>query len=112
MSGPEPQPKYTKYRARPALLRGAEGAADGPPSPRPRPQRGTAAPGGAPGAPAKHRRRRRRSPSAASPSGWRVARRRLARLLSLVLFLVSAQIQQGKVSDATERARSPAAACR
>ncbi len=98
----EEERPYTVYRSRPrgllARLRGEEG---------------TEMPGGD-GAERPDRRRGlfRRGPGAA-PTGWAIARRVLKYvaiavvgwlLLSLVLFLVSAQIEQGKVSDATTAA--------
>jgi LCP family protein required for cell wall assembly len=96
MSGPpppaEPPPRYTKYRARPSIFgRRRERGPDGlKPSP--------ARPDGPPRPPG---RRRPITPGrvakwvALAVVGW-IA-------LSAVLFLVSAQIQQGKVSDAAER---------
>lgn len=100
MSGSEP-PKYRKYRARPSLLRGRDTSGKDPVA-EVREQRGAAAPGGVSGAPVKHRRRRPITFGrvgkwvAVAVGGWI--------LLSLLVFLVSAQIQQGKVSDATENA--------
>jgi len=92
MSGQEP-PQYTKYRARPGLFaRRKAGADDGLGVPRPEAPKG-------PG---------RRNPFTGITPG------RIAKwlgvfvlawvLVSLLVFLVSAQIQQGKVSDATESA--------
>ncbi len=103
MSGPEP-PQYTKYRARPGILsRFKRGGSDdavgelkqrrGSPSQAP------------PGAPAPYTPHRRRKPV----DGRRIAKWLAVGVvgwiaLSLLVFLVSAQIQQGKVDDATERA--------
>ena len=116
MSSPEP-PKYTKYRTRPSLgRRKKDPVADAPPrpaqgepdlipdGPRPaphlpyEPQRvGGGRSGG--------RRLFRKKPI----TKWRVVRWVLGAiaawlLFSLVVFLVSAQIQQGQVSDETEAA--------
>jgi LCP family protein required for cell wall assembly len=85
--GPEPPPEYTKYRSRPRLLSRGDDGSISPHEP---------LPGEEPGAPG---RRRFRRPSlrrvlgllALALVGWVV--------LSAVLFLVSAQIEQGKVSD-------------
>jgi LCP family protein required for cell wall assembly len=99
MSGSEP-PQYTKYRARPSLFKRKPAAPSdglgeirqeqGPPPPY-----------------TPHRKRR------SLPTGP-ITGRRVVKwlalavagwvLLSLVVFLVSAQIQQGKVADATENA--------
>jgi LCP family protein required for cell wall assembly len=90
-TGPEPPPEYTVYRSRRRLWRrGADASAE----PLARPPQG---PGGEPSP------RRRRLPRRVSPG-------RIAGLLvlavigwlavSLVLFLVSAQIEQGKVDAA------------
>ncbi|MEA2178204.1 MAG: hypothetical protein QOG77_1501 [Solirubrobacteraceae bacterium] len=86
--GPEPPPEYTKYRSTSRLF----GRAGDDLSPAREP-----APGVAPGAPPRRRRRR-------PPTPGRVVRWVLLALvgwvvLSGVLFLVSAQIEQGKVSD-------------
>jgi len=102
MSGSEP-PQYTKYRARPGILgrlrgRGGDGVAGledrrgGPPS----------APRGATAPYTPHKRRR-------PITGRRVAKWAALAIgswiaLSLVVFLVSAQIQQSRVDDATNRA--------
>ena len=99
----EEERPYTVYRSRPrgllARLRGEEG---------------TEMPGGDGAEPPDRRRGLfRRRPGAAPTGGWAIARRVLKYvaiavvgwlLLSLVLFLVSAQIEQGKVSDATSAA--------
>ena len=91
MPGPEP-PNYTKYRARPGILSRLRDRSDkGPDVPRPdAPQ---------------HTVHRRRKPV----NGRRIAKWLAAALavwigVSLVVFLISAQIQQGKVGDATEAA--------
>jgi len=99
MSGPEP-PQYTKYRARPRLLRRApRDWRERPDGQQPRAHDG-------PGVP--RTRRRRLLPGgpitvgrvvkwlALALAGWLV--------LSIVLFLVSAQIEQGRVSDETSAA--------
>ncbi len=94
MAGPEP-PKYTKYRARPSVFsrfRRDE---------KPRPDRPDGRP---PREPAP------RMPGARKPITGRRVLKWLALALaawigiSVVLFLVSAQIEQGKVSDATDEA--------
>jgi LCP family protein required for cell wall assembly len=94
MSGPEP-PKYTKYRARPSLFR--RGSADGAPAG----EQAAPQPQGVPQY-TPHRPRKR------------ITWRRVAKWvgvfvlawigISLLLFLLSAQIQQGKVGDATNDA--------
>src|SRR3954468_15510839 len=107
---PEPPPEYTKYRAGPKFLRRSPRSGgsvlDDLPAARD-PQR-PAAPG-APGAPG---RRRLRLPGPGRPrvakvgraitAGWVIKRLLVLAvgwvLLSLVLFLVSAQIQQGDLS--------------
>ena len=91
------QPKYTLYRAKPKFLRrrGDDGGL--------RTMQEEKRPAGyeeAPGAPKRRRRRRRIGP-------WRVLRWLVTLLvawlaISLVLFLVSAQIQSSKVSDAAD----------
>jgi LCP family protein required for cell wall assembly len=99
MSGSEP-PKYTKYRARPSLLKRSpkgEQPLRAPAEDRPGPIRER--PGGIPPQP---------------PRRKRVTGRRVAKWLavgvaawigiSVVLFMISAQIEQGKVSDATNAA--------
>jgi LCP family protein required for cell wall assembly len=89
MSGPEP-PKYTKYRARPSVLR-RRGPDDGA---------GSDAPAATPSY--THHGRRRKPVNARRIATW-VAVFLLAWVgVSLLLFLVSAQIQQGKVSDETD----------
>jgi LCP family protein required for cell wall assembly len=104
MSGSEP-PQYTKYRARPSLFRRRQ-SSDGDTLSELREQ----PPHHGPPAPyTPHRRRRRFSLPTGPVTGGRVVKWLVLAitgwvLLSLVVFLVSAQIQQGKVSDATERA--------
>ena len=99
MAGPD-RPQYTKYRSRPSLLgrlkRGGEPELGSPRPP---------APGQpAPGAPA---RRTRRPVTGRRVLKW-VAVALAAWLgVSLLLFLLSAQIEQGKVADATENALDP-----
>jgi LCP family protein required for cell wall assembly len=101
-SAPEERP-YTTYRARPrglrALLRGPEAEAElGPPRR-----------GGDDGEP--RRRFGRRGPGAVRPP-WRRVLRYLALavlgwlLLSLVLFIVSAQIERGSLPDSADAALS------
>jgi LCP family protein required for cell wall assembly len=94
MSAPEP-PQYTKYRARPGLLRRRKAPA-GPSAEELR------APGGhGPTAP---RKRRMQHITPGRVAKW-LAVVLLAWIgVSLIAFLISAQIQQGKVSDATENA--------
>jgi LCP family protein required for cell wall assembly len=101
--GPADPPEYTKYRARPAFLR--------------RPGRGAIAdlrqpaPGsGGPRAPHRRRRGLLRLRRPGGPLSWRrvVVWLVLATIawvaLSFVLFVLSAQIQAGKVSDETKAA--------
>jgi LCP family protein required for cell wall assembly len=104
MAGPEPPPSYTKYRSRPSLLdrflRREEGSrAAGTPTRRD---------GG--------RRRwlpRRRSGTPQRGITWKRVARWVALAavawigVSLLLFLLSAQIEQGKIDDATEEALDP-----
>jgi LCP family protein required for cell wall assembly len=86
MSTSDP-PQYTKYRSRPAFLGGRKGGADGAlPAPP------------APGAPARKRITLRRVLK------WLAVVLVAWIAVSLVLFLISAQIEQGKVSDATNTA--------
>lgn len=122
MTSGEP-PKYTKYRAkRSPLRRDKDPVQDGPPPPAPadlHPDGPRPAPH-LPYEPQRAGRRGLRLPGRGSGRGrtglpggrkpitkWRVARWVLGAiaawlLLSLVVFLVSAQIQQGQVSDETE----------
>ena len=105
MSGPEPPdpPKYTKYRARPSLLRrepksASKSASDTQARPLDALRRDAQGP--EPGAP--HKKRRRVTKGRVAK--W-VALALAAWIgLSLVLFLVSAQIEQGKIDDATNAA--------
>ncbi|MGZ4267574.1 MAG: LCP family protein, partial [Solirubrobacteraceae bacterium] len=104
----EEERPYTVYRSRQrgllARLRGEEDVE---------------LPGGDGGEPRDRRRRRLRRRGAVAPQGgWAIARRVLKYIalavvgwlaLSLVLFLVSAQIEQGKVSAATSSALSAGA---
>ncbi len=85
MSAPEPPPEYTKYRSGPRLF-GRRGGDDL------RPARE-----GQPGEPSPRRRWRR--PSARRVIGLLALGLLSWVVLSGVLFLVSAQIEQGKVSD-------------
>jgi LCP family protein required for cell wall assembly len=88
--GPESPPQYTKYRTRPKLFRRGDDAILRTPAP---------APDGQPSPLVPPERRRLRRPSlrrvlvllGLALVGW-VA-------ISVVLFLVSAQIEQGKISD-------------
>lgn len=91
---PEPPPSYTKYRARPRFLRGRGGDAIVDLR---RPADGDGA--GAPRRPGRRRRVSRRRIAAWVAIvlvGWLV--------LSGLLFLLSAQIQAGKVGDGTKAA--------
>ena len=114
MSGSEPEqpPKYTKYRARRnPFKRDAGLRADAPATP----------PGAPPADPdrpyAVHGRTRRpwqRTPKDPHAPGRRITKGRIAKYvalaivawlgLSLAVFLLSAQIQQGKIDDRTEQA--------
>src|SRR5215212_11450541 len=102
MSGNEP-PQYTKYRARPSLFRRRQEADGKPLGGVPPSGDGSRKPGGGPSGPGRLGQRRGRLQDIT----WqRVAKWVLVALvawvgISLVLFLVSAQIEQGKVSDAT-----------
>jgi LCP family protein required for cell wall assembly len=93
MAGPEPPPQYTKYRSQPSLLeRFGRGE-------KPR------VPSGPPHEVERPRRKR--------PVTWKRVVKWLALAaaawvaVSLLLFLVSAQIEQGKIDDATEDALDP-----
>jgi LCP family protein required for cell wall assembly len=96
MAGPEP-PKYTKYRSRPSLAdrfrRRTKGTAPGEPRPPKEPK--VARPGGR------------------KPITWQRVLKWIAAAIaawiavSLLLFLVSAQIEQGKIDDETENALDP-----
>lgn len=129
MTSGEP-PKYTKYRSKPSLLKGRkEPSQDGPAAPGRGPEPADLHPDGPrpaphlPYEPQRAGRRGLRLPGRGRTTGpgvpgtkrrkpitkWRVARWVLGAiaawlLLSLVVFLVSAQIQQGQVSDETEAA--------
>ena len=102
MSGSEP-PQYTKYRARPSLFKRKPADPQGAMSELREEQ-------GPPPPYTPHTRRR----GLRLPKGGPVTFGRVVKwlalaiggwiLLSLLVFLVSAQIQQGKVSDSTERA--------
>jgi LCP family protein required for cell wall assembly len=97
MAGPE-RPQYTKYRSRPSLLsrlrRGGE-----PVLVAPRPQPGAPPPPGAPRPRGPITGRRVLKWLAVALAGWL--------LVSLLLFLVSAQIEQGKIDELTEEALDP-----
>src|SRR3954468_8693255 len=85
MADPDEKPQYTLYRSRPNFLRRREKELGEPRAYEP---------------PAQPRRRRR-------ISVWRVVRWLLAALaawllVSLILFLISAQIESAKVSDAAD----------
>jgi LCP family protein required for cell wall assembly len=94
---PEATPQYTKYRARPRLLprRGGDEIADLRDRGGGRDDRG----GAGDGAP-----RPRRRPTWGRVLGWVVLAAVGWVALSFVLFLVSAQIQAGKVSEETKQA--------
>ena len=113
MAGPDEPPKYTKYRSRPSLVERLT------PGRKPKGDAPRAAPGGTPpGAPRRSGlggkwKRTPRTPGARKPITWqRVAKWFGVAIaawigVSLLLFLVSAQIEQGKISDATENALDP-----
>lgn len=99
MSGPEPPdpPRYTKYRARPSLLRrDPKSASDTQARPLDALRRDAEPAAMPPGARRRKRITRGRVTKwiALALAGWIG--------ISIVLFLVSAQIEQGKVSDATD----------
>jgi LCP family protein required for cell wall assembly len=120
----EERPKYTKYRARPGLLRrrpkAGEPAVGDVRGDRLEPPREPRGQGGIPGLDRLRELRRSRQ-----AKGGRGARRGLGgitvgrvvkwlvlaalgwALLSFVVFLISAQIEQGKLDDATEQALDP-----
>ena len=93
MAGPEP-PQYTKYRSRPSLVDRLKRSGGETPSP---------GPDGAPKAPRTGRR----------PITWKRVAKWVALFVagwigvSILLFLISAQIEQGKIDDATEEALDP-----
>jgi len=97
--GPQDPPQYTRYRTRPRFLSRAPGGTDHDPFGL------REEPPGGPGQPEAPPRRRRATPRriavwvAAAVLGW-IA-------LSVVLFLVSAQIQQGQVAQSAEGALDP-----
>lgn len=98
---PAGRPDYRVYRSRkPLFARGARGGRDELQRLR---QDAPQPPGAKPG----RGRRRERRLRVGRPGGWRIVRWLLLAIaawiaLSAVVFLVSAQIQQGKVSDANE----------
>jgi LCP family protein required for cell wall assembly len=102
MSGSEPPetPKYTKYRARPSLLRRepkADGARPASPVDELRAEQQPAAPYATHGTP-------RRRITKGRVAKWIAVALAAWIGLSVVLFLISAQIEQGKVDDATNSA--------
>ena len=96
MAGPEP-PQYTKYRSRPSLLSRLRRDKDAPAGDGVRP----------PG------ERVPRAPGTRRPVTWKRVAKWVAVAVaawlgvSLLLFLLSAQIEQGKIPDATENALDP-----
>jgi LCP family protein required for cell wall assembly len=109
---PEEPPRYTKYRSRPRLLSRGEAIADL----RARPERDGAGRSSEPSAgrrlgplrlpapPARRRLGAGRRVSWRRVVAWLIAAIAGWILLSFVLFLVSAQLQSGQVSDATKAA--------
>ena len=95
MADDEEQPQYTVYRSRPrAPWRKDDDGLDGlNDKPEERPQ---------PGAPEPPKRRRRRRITVGRVVGYLAMAVSAWLLVSLILFLVSAQIQSAKVSDAAE----------
>jgi LCP family protein required for cell wall assembly len=81
--GPEPPPEYTKYRSSPRLFRRGGDALSGALEP----------------LPGEQPRRRFRRPTPGRVVRWLVLALVGWIVLSAVLFLVSAQIEQGKISD-------------
>ena len=106
----DPPPSYTKYRARPRLLRRRDEDAIAELRRHARGPSADARPPGEPPPAADRPRRRPRLPGARTRWTWgRVLRWVVGLLaawiaLSVVLFLVSAQIEAGKVSDETKAA--------
>ena len=108
MPVPEGPPEYTKYRSRPALLdrlRGEDAPRFGAPErDGDRPERPRRWP---------WRRRPRPQPGERRRITWQRVLKWVAvavaawLALSIVLFLISAQIEQGKISEATEQALDP-----
>jgi LCP family protein required for cell wall assembly len=105
MAGPEEPPKYTKYRSRPSvadrLRRGKEGASNRLRRRDEGPKHGLDPAASAPGP--------KRSVARGRITWQRVLKWLAAAIaawigVSLLLFLVSAQIEQGKIDDATEQA--------
>ena len=108
MAGPDEPPQYTKYRSRPALLDRVRPEKDGKAGDLPKP----------PGEPGRRRfkglpRPRRRPGGPKGPITWKRVAKWLAVFLvawvavSVVVFLISAQIEQGKISEETEEALDP-----
>ncbi|HEX8207346.1 MAG TPA: LCP family protein [Solirubrobacteraceae bacterium] len=117
MAGPEPPPKYTKYRSRPSLLDRFRGRKGDGSTVAPRREAGAPPPGkgllrGGRGG-TWRRAKAPRAPGTRRPITWKRVVKWLALaiagwiLLSLLVFLVSAQIEQGKISDETESALDP-----
>ena len=98
MAGPD-RPQYTKYRSRPSLLsrlkRDGDGLRTSPSQPGERPPDGR---------PVVQPQRGRRPITAKRVLKWLAVAVAAWVAVSILLFLVSAQIEQGKVSDATDEA--------
>ena len=118
----EERPKYTKYRARPSLLRrrpkAGEPAVGDVRDDRLQPPREPRGQGGVPGLDRLRDLRRSRQARKGRRRGiggitfgrivkWLVLAALGWALLSFVVFLISAQIEQGKISAATEQALDP-----
>ena len=110
MAGPEGPPQYTKYRSRPSVLdrlRREEAPQIG------RPDRNGKEPGRRPKFPWRRRKEQPLPGAPRRPVTWKrvlkwVGVAVLAWVgISLVLFLISAQIEQGKISEETEQALDP-----
>jgi LCP family protein required for cell wall assembly len=114
MAGPEEPPKYTKYRSRPSLVERL--------TPKARRQSDAPRPGPEGGPPRTQRRvglgGKWRKAKPAAPGGRRpITPGRVAKWfavaiaawlgVSFLLFLLSAQIEQGRIADATENALDP-----
>ena len=95
MAGPEPPPQYTKYRSRPSLLDRLRRRERDPARPAAEQQREVV------------RRGRRRPVTGKRVAKWLALAVGAWILVSLLVFLVSAQIEQGQIEEETEQALDP-----